>query len=158
MRRPSCFLRVGGGRRVHAASRATNRTHRRIFAQHFWRTCRSFKVDGAEILNQVRRFSMPRASIAKTCRIPRASQALDRCSFEKNKRMRDKDDAGKFSEARCLHRWTDARDIPWQSHLVPRTGLPLGATSRSTCLWEISRSGRDPKAYGDQNCRETADR
>ncbi len=72
--------------------------------------------------------------------------------------MRDKDDAGKFSEARCLHRWTDAGDIPWQSQIVPRTGLPLGATSRSTCLWEVSRSGRDTKIYGDQHCRETTDR
>ncbi len=57
---------VGDGQLVHAASRATNRPHRRLFAQLFWRTCRSFKVDGAEILDQVRRFSMPRASIAET--------------------------------------------------------------------------------------------
>ncbi len=160
MLRPSCFFTRGRGvRRAHAGSWDTNRTHRRIFAQHFWRACRSFKVDGTEILNQVRRFSMPRASIAETCRIhPRASQALDRCSFEKNKRMRDKDDAGKFSEAHCLHRCTDARDIPWQSHLVPRNRLALGATARSTCLWEVSRSGRDTEIYGDQHCRETTDR
>ncbi len=59
----------GGVQRVHAASWATNRTHRRLFAQLFWRTCRSFEVDGAEILDHVRRFSMPRASIAETCRI-----------------------------------------------------------------------------------------
>ncbi len=95
--RPVFFTRGRGVRRAHAGSWDTNRTHRSIFAHHFWRACRSFKVDGTEILNQARRFSMPRASIAETCRIhPRASQALDRCSFEKNKRMRDKDDAGKF--------------------------------------------------------------
>ena len=54
---------------------------------------------------------MPRASIAELpdCKgVAGAGSLLVRS----NKRMRDKDDAGKFSEARCLHRCTDARAFP----------------------------------------------
>ena len=146
-----------GGQLVHAASWATNRTHRRLFAQLFWRTCRPFTVDGAEILNQVRRFSMPRASIAETCRIQgRRRRWIVARSIEQT-------DAGQRRRRQILRSplFTPVYGCSRDSVGVPSSPTErtaTGATARSTYLWKISRSGDTWCSFGIRTLRETTDR
>ncbi len=75
---------------------------------------------------------MARPRNADGCRIHgRASRWIVACSNEQ--RRKDKKDAGKFSEGGCLHRCTDARDIPQESQITGRAAYgPLTARELGT--------------------------
>ena len=108
----------------------------------------SLATDGAEILNQLRRFSMPRASVAEIGPDPRASQALDRCSFDRAT------DAGQRRRRQILRSPLFTPVYGCSRHSVgvpssPTERTATGATSRSHVFGKSSRSGRDTKIYGD---------
>jgi hypothetical protein len=114
-------------------------------------------ANGAEILNQVRRVSMPRASIAVTCRLQGRRR---RWSVARSKRTTD---AGQRRRRQILPSplftpvYGCSRNSV-ESQIVSRTGLPSGATSRYAYLWGISRSGDRMYSLGIRTLRETTDR
>ena len=125
-------------RHVHAASWTGNRTHRRRFAQLFWRTCRSFKIVGARI--HKRGGSVARARFADMCRIQgRRGRLIVARSIELRttgqERRRQVFRGPLFTPVHGCSRNS------WESQIVLRTRPPLGAIVCFTCHWNIGGSG-----------------